>query len=107
MTKYKRTDTKNGRVMYFVDGKMTSKNDIPTEILGSLHANSVLNADILPKQDHFTKPEMKLINRKKCIFDDGEAVTERFINEQLIGLCKEHKQGMTTGKIAEAVRNHS
>lgn len=116
MIKYKRVDTKNGKIMYFKNGKMTSPKYVPESIkkqlIGGVEISvsssenlPVAESNLLPKLDQPEEPqEERAILPHKCIFCDEEATRTRFINLQTIPLCLKDHQNHTTGEIVEQLR---
>lgn len=97
MSKIKRVDTENGRTLYFVDGKMKSKNDLPAGIVSSLEPGVEIEID-------FT-PQPRTIDTKVCVVCGEQSTHMKFLNEMNIGLCDEHYQ-LSTGKVAQALREN-
>lgn len=107
MTKFKRVDTKNGRTMYFVDGSMKSKEAIPQQVLSMLENGMEIELETSPQDEPQEPSEAPLIiDTKKCLFDGKPATHRKYLHEKDFGLCDEHYQ-MTTGKIAQAMRELS
>lgn len=67
--------TKTGRQMYYVDGKLTSKENYD-KIMSGTETSRV------------------------CLFDSNEGVRSKFVNFQTVRLCEDHYQHKTTGEIA-------
>lgn len=106
MIRYKRKDTKNGRIMYFRNGKMCSPESIPNSILQSLTDGQEIEIDTPDPetidQTEVTKPHLKSI--KKCIFCGKDATRTRFINLEVANLCLEDHQNHTTGQVAAQMK---
>lgn len=103
MTKFKRVDTSNGRIMYYVDGVLTSKSAMEASALSIL--TEPMEIELETSSDEQTdndKPNGDT-NLKVCLFDDTEATHQKYLNEVTIGLCDVH-YSLTTGKIAQLLR---
>lgn len=108
MITYKRKDAKNGRVMYFKNGKMTSPSEIPQSILNQLTPDTEISVDSpAPKQMGVKDKEepAKPASKEPCVFECGKPATRRrFLNMQIIRLCDEDYEGHTTGEIVAQSR---
>lgn len=93
--KYKKVETQNGRTMYFVDGNMTSKKEIPQSVLDMLESEVEVDVEV--------KLEKKPLDTRKCIVCDQAATHIKFFNEENVGVCDSHYR-LSLGKIAQAVR---
>ncbi len=84
----KTTLDKNGKRMYFIDSKVTSKKKYE-ETMGKF---------IEPVEPKGVEVIMR------CPFDDKDGTRSKFVNLQEIRLCEDHYQRKTTGEIAAAIR---
>lgn len=94
--KYKRVDTKNGRTMYFVNGKMTSVDNVPQPVLSALGPNQEFEAED-------TTEQIAPIHIQLCVVCNGKAAHVKFLSGENFGLCAEHYT-LSTGKVAQALR---
>lgn len=108
MIKYLRKDTKNGRTMYFRNGKMVSSKEIPDSIVLRLEDGVELTVDTpepTPEPETVDDTDKTPVSSKStgraCIFCGENAETSRFINLQTIQLCTEDNRNHTTGEIVE------
>lgn len=110
MLKYKHVVTANGRDMYFKNGKMVKKADIPAEILPRLEDGVELQMGSQPEADetvdeHASLPgesESEVVG-KDCIFCGKEATKQRFVNLKIAPLCEDDYESHTTGEIAAQI----
>lgn len=106
MIKYKRVDTANGRIMYFKNGKMVSKDDIPAGIVNSLENGVELSVGTPDPEtvDEANTVKAQSPQSKICIFCKKESSRTKFINLETVYLCDEDYESHTTGEIAEQMR---
>lgn len=112
MTKYKRIDTKNGRIMYFIDGKMKSVKDLPKGLDKRLENGVELEIGapteetlvITPAAELQLKQSQAPIDTSVCVVCGEPATTKRYLMERNVGMCKEHRDTLTTGKVVQAMR---
>lgn len=90
MAVYKQSPGPRGRVLWFRDGKMISKKDIPADVLSTME---------LQKPVDDTKPEFR-----RCIFCGLPGTEEKWFNKEKYYLCLDDYQIKTTGELAEVVR---
>lgn len=102
MTEYKKVIAKNGRVMFYADGKMVSKEYIPVTVKEELKTATVVESETPLSQDHFETPRQ--VDQKTCIICGDPAEHQKFLSGDIIGLCREHYLNTSSGKIAQAVR---
>lgn len=98
MTKFKKVTAKNGRVLFYIDGKMRPEAVIPETILHRLETELEFEIELT---NHQVKTVS--IDTKKCIFDGHEATRQKFLNGTIVGLCNEDYQTKTSGKIAQRI----
>lgn len=105
MTKYKTVATANGRMMYFMNGKMVSKTAIPASILNNLDPGTEIEIGTTDPEvqtvDQTPVVESESVQSKVCIFCQQDATHMRFLNGVTIPLCKEDKESHTSGEIVE------
>lgn len=89
-TIYKQSKGPRGRWLYFRNGRMISKNDIPKHILENMEPEK-------PVSDQL--PEFR-----RCIFCNLPATEEKWLNLKKYYLCFDDYQIKTTGEVAEKVR---
>lgn len=77
---------KNGRTMYYLDNKLTSKQKYEEWESGSVAVKE--------KTDEAA-----------CLFCGKEPSRTKFVNLKMVKLCEDHYQEKTTGEIAERMRN--
>lgn len=87
---YKQSKGPRGRWLYFRNGKMISKNDIPEHILAGMEPEK-------PVSDQ--APEFR-----RCLFCAQPATEEKWLNGRLNYLCLDDYQTKTTGELAEKVK---
>lgn len=98
--KIKRIETKNGRVMFYIDGKMKSEKDVPEDALKQLTGTMEIEYEA-PAPEEKTLGEF---DAHFCIFDQKPSTHKKFLLERLVGLCDEHYATKTTGKIAQRMK---
>lgn len=93
--KFKRVDTSSGRAMYFANGKLTSVGKLPTGVAESLTE---------PGEITITEPKSKT----ECLVPDCADVPSRqkFLSGEIVDLCATHYLSMSTGKLAQIVREN-
>lgn len=102
--KYKRVETKNGRVMFFAEGKMTAQDQIPVAVLGQLEGNMELEINTPePVEKTEEAPVIKPEDRK-CFIDGGFGKYKKFLELQTVYLCDEHQHNLTTGEVVYEMR---
>jgi hypothetical protein len=102
---YSLKTAKNGRVLYFKDNKLISKNDIPegTAVLDRDFDLDVERVERKPQNDTIkveSEPESR-----DCVVCGEKGTRVRFVNAKIIRLCEDHYNGMTIGEIAQALRD--
>lgn len=90
MAVYKQSPGPRGRVLWFRDGKMISKKDIPEDVLSTME---------LQKPVDDTKPEFR-----KCVFCGQPATEEKWLNGEKQYLCLDDYNTRTSGELAEKLR---
>lgn len=88
---YKQSKGPRGRYLYFKNGKMISKKDIPEDILQTMEPGK-------PVSD--ASPEFQ-----KCIFCGSLSTDPKYINGQKVNLCLDDYHGKTTGECVEQLRS--
>lgn len=103
--KYKRVETSNGRVMFFVNGKMTGKGEIPVSVLGQLDGNSEIEINT-PAPEVPPTPEEAPVKPedRKCFIDGEPGKFKKFLELQTVYLCDEHQHSLTTGEVVYEMR---
>lgn len=112
MIKYKYVLTANGRDMYFKNGKMVSKTEIPAEILPRLESgvelqmgSPVENEELTVDQEQVDEAQSEQNELPKgCLFCGEEATRQRYVNQQIVVLCDKDYETHTTGELAEQIR---
>lgn len=89
---YKKVETKNGRTMYYKDGKLCSKKEY--------EANAVRE----PKEEPSVEQKLKASESRRCIFCNGPGTKTKWINGKVIRLCEGDYLEHTTGEIAAQMR---
>lgn len=86
---------KNGRTLYFKNGRLVSKEVFPQTIDQGLVQNANVDSGtfIVPPDD--------------CLFCGQKADYQRFIHLKTINLCQEHYRGKTTGEVAQALKGEA
>ncbi len=135
MIKYKQVNARNGRTMYYKNGNMVAKTDIPPSILNNLEpgvelstgtpdprsdavsngasaampAGGTVSPGDLPRQtiDENTANDAELAQDKSCIFCGEPGTRTRYINMATANLCEDDYQTHTTGEIAAQMREIS
>lgn len=124
MLKYKYVEAKNGRPMYYKNGKMVKSEDIPPSVRSMLEPGVELTlpspgeseetetteedesnplgldqetVDAIAENEAQSK---KSAERKTCIFCEEPATKQRYINQRLAKLCDADYESHTTGEIA-------
>lgn len=90
MAEYKMTPGPRGRQLFFRDGKLISKKDVPEDILSGME---------LQKPVDDTAPEFR-----KCVFCGLPATEEKWLNGAKQYLCLDDYQTKTTGELAEKLQ---
>lgn len=88
---YKQSKGPRGRWLYFKNGKMISKSNIPENILSTMEPEK-------PVSDQ--QPEFR-----KCVFCEGPATDEKWLNGSKHYLCFDDYQERTSGELAERLRS--
>lgn len=106
---YTKTVTKSGKPMFFKDGKLISKKDIPAVELYILSGVDRNMAEQLAAQDAQTidaaPSEGPQLNQAKvCIFCKQAATTSKYINGETGLLCQDDWMNHTTGEVAAQMR---
>ena len=83
---YKVKTLEGGRQMFFSDGHLISKKDIPEDILLALTGQDGKDG-------------------KACIFCGHKATQSRFVNLQTVDLCDKHYYDTSIGEIAQRLNN--
>lgn len=86
--------SKKGLPMYYKDGKLCSKDSIPTIVLENIKVNEPYEYEV----------EMPKEIVKECIFCGKSSNLTRMINANVVVLCKEHFYSENIGKIAQKLR---
>ncbi|HET8709267.1 MAG TPA: hypothetical protein VFL85_03215 [Candidatus Saccharimonadales bacterium] len=92
--KIKRAEAKNGRVLYYVNGKLTSESALPSNV----KLEGTQEIDYQP-----TEADLPHFNSKICVFDDEPATHQKFLLERMVGLCDEHYP-LKTGAVAQEMK---
>ena len=96
---------KNGRIMYYKNGRLTKKESIPEDA-------AVRDLDFELETVDATQGEQTTISseanpEKTCVFEDGPGDFVRFVNGQYVNLCDDHYHNSTLGKIVQQIRELS
>lgn len=102
---YAKRVAKNGRILYFKNGKMFKQSDIPEGVM-------IMDLDTFTQRLQTVDaptPEIVTVGTtekqgKQCLWDDGPAENIRFVNGRYIDLCQTHYQSATLGKIVQHIR---
>lgn len=104
--KYEKKLAKNGRILYFKNGVMTAKDKIPE---GTIVSDRDMEVDNLAQTVAVPPPTNDTVslptNSKECFFGDGENEYQKYINGQVLRLCRTHYE-MTTGNLVQAMREY-
>lgn len=95
MAKFVKVKTKNGKFMFFKNGKMVAKNSVPLPVR---EADPGLEI-VLPDAPEPQKEEIK-----ECLICGEEGVRRRFLSGINFRLCVEHYGKVGVGKLAQALR---
>ena len=89
MPEYKQVTTKDGKILHYKDGRLTSKADYEVN-----------------KQPTVKTVDEKLADaeKKMCIFCGKSATRTKWLNGEVIRLCNDDYLNHTSGEIAEQVR---
>lgn len=113
MLKYKYVQTANGRDMYFKNGKMVGKAELPLSIVNMLEPGVELkmpspgeseDAETVDDAPDTTLKLGKSEDRTTCIFCNEPADKIRFVNGQNVKLCSTDYDNHTIGEIAAQMR---
>lgn len=124
MLKYKYVQTANGREMYFVNGKMVSKDKIPLSIQSMLepgveltmptNGQDVTQDDNEPNADETVdavEPTHRQLEErdisKSCLFCGKDATHKRYLNSTVIGLCNDDYASHTAGEIVRELNDQT
>jgi hypothetical protein len=104
--KYKRKETKNGRVQYWATDehdkyKMIAFKDIPEDVQKQLETETEVDTNTPQVSDHALaiKPE-----DRKCFIDGEPGKYKKFLEQQTVYLCDEHQHSLTTGEVVYYMR---
>lgn len=106
MTKYKRVDAKNGRTMWFVNGDMTSAQEIPLDVIRDLQSTGTLEIDdgeptgYQPPERPVKQPPVERI----CIVDGEPGTHSKYAQGITVYLCDAHYGKTTTGELVALMR---
>jgi len=105
--KYKKVVTKDGRTMFFENGKMVSDSRIPQSILKNLEDGVEISINTpdpeTVDETPSTAPQLDS-NKNVCIFCGDESSKTKFLNLQTVHLCEEDYQNHTVGEIVSRVK---
>jgi hypothetical protein len=68
-----------------------------------LEPNTTIDSDTPPNQDHFKTPPLPT-PPKECVVCGEPATQQKFLNGEIIGVCRQDFLFTSTGKIAQAIR---
>ncbi len=107
MVKFKRVDSKNGRTLYFRDGKMLSPKKIPQEILNELAFPGEVE---VPEEDSEKETRESTeatgqTTERICLFCGQYGNFSKFLNGVTVYLCEDDYRVHTTGEISAEMRN--
>lgn len=104
--KYKQIETANGRIQYWVNGKMTAKDKIPEDILRRLEPGTEIEIDVASAEE--TKEQEPVIKPedRKCFIDGEPGKFKKFLEGKMVYLCEEHQHGLTTGEVVYEMRKY-
>lgn len=94
MAKFIKIEAKNGRTMYFKDGKMVSVNLVPPVVKNADAGLEILLAD-QPQQ---------VKEPGKCLVCGEPGTREKYLSGVNFKLCNDHYGVTTTGKLAQILR---
>jgi len=101
---YVKRAAKNGRELFFKDGKLVSKDTIPEDAIIKTFENPLPVAEI-KQVEEIPVTIQDVIKSTKCIASDGnEGEFVKFINGQFINLCRDHYTNVTTGELVQLIR---
>lgn len=101
---YTTKTAKNGRTLYFKNGRLTAFTKIPEGVIlvdTDTGAQVETVAPSVPKND--TVPVVTAEGRQ-CIYGDGAGEYERFVNGRAAYLCENHYSTMSLGRIVQQLR---
>ncbi len=97
MAKFIKVEAKNGRTMYFKDGKMVPKTLVPQAVQNADAGLEIVLAD-QPKQ--VKEPE-------NCLVCGEPGTHEKYLSGVNFKLCNDHYGVTTTGKLAQILREQN
>lgn len=106
--KYKRIETANGRVQYWmtVNGKykMVSKEKFPDGLANRLEPGEEVEIES-PEATQTSDPVIAIKpGDRKCFIDGEPGKFKKFLELQTVYLCEEHQHSLTTGEVVYEMR---
>lgn len=112
---YKRKETANGRVQYWIGeklvegklikGKMTKPENIPEAILNQLEGNMEIEIGAPVVEDKAPDQAPQIRREDRTCFIDGEpGKFKKFLELKTVYLCEEHHRNLTTGEVVFEMR---
>lgn len=108
MTKYLKQTGKNGRTLYFIDGKISKVTDIPSKVIDDLQDGVEIEYF-----ESFQTPvvsgsdPLPLVNEapKECLYCQAtEGLRPKMVHLRMVWLCGGDYESHTTGQIGAKVR---
>ena len=105
MSTFKRIETSHGRTQYWRDGKLVSKNDIPSSVIQRLQEveSGEEVQEEMPEAISIDEIKSTKSNPNPCIFTGQPATHTRYVNGQSVGLSEHAYYNYTVGEIAARI----
>lgn len=91
---------------YYRDGKVIKKTKVPTEervrLQREMENSEIVDQPILDTASVNSEPI-----DYQCLFEDGPATRQRFVNLQIVHLCEDHYFNSTLGRIVIQLRERN
>lgn len=97
---YTKRTTKRGREMYFLNGKLISKDFIPD-------GQVVKDMDEVVEQPGPANLDTVELSNKECLWQDGPGDHMRFAAGRMVYLCEDHYIQMNLGKIVHRLQERA
>lgn len=102
--KYKRKETKNGRIQYWATNetgkyRMVGIKVLPADIIKRLETEKEIDTETMDDPTIAIRPE-----DRKCFIDGQPGKFKKFLEQQTVYLCEEHQHALTTGEVVYEMR---
>lgn len=109
---YTKRTAKNGRVLYFLNGKLVSQNSIPEDaaVQDLDYEVKDLELPVVEIETETVDPDISTndtFNQEPsagCVACGARSEFQRFVNLRNVDLCKEHYDTLTLGEIVQVLR---